>query len=87
MENQSTEQAGETLALPKQPRTSIWQRMKGFGLKKLFLVCLGVGAGLGIGIVATVASISWVTSRPIPAREWPQLEVEGAGLRAKLKTD
>ena len=29
----------------------------------------------------------WITSRPIPAREWPRLEVEGAGVRAKLKTD
>lgn len=78
-------EAGENGSLPNPPHTSVWQRLRGFGLRKLFLVCLGLGAGLGIGIVATGASIIWVTSRPIPAREWP--EIEGAGLRAKLKTD
>lgn len=69
----------------------MWQRLGGFGLKKLFLVCVGIGAGLGIGIVATIASViafdAWLTSRPIPARDWPHLEVEGAGLKAKLRTD
>lgn len=69
------------------PRLSFWQRLRGFGLKRLFLICVGVGAGLGIGVVATVASVLWLTSRPIPARDWPRLEVEGAGLKAKLKTD
>ncbi len=77
----------EAVSLPKQPHASIWQRLRSFSLKKLFLVCLGIGAGLGFGIVATVASISWVTSRPMPAREWPPLEGESAGLTAKLKTD
>jgi len=76
-----------------QSRLSIGQRIKGFGLKRLLVACVGIGVGLGIGIIATVASIVWLTSRPtptpepIPARDWPQLDVEGAGLRAKLKTD
>jgi len=70
-----------------QSRLSIWQRLKSFGLKKLFLICVGIGAGLGIGVVAAIASVVWLTSRPIPARDWPRLEVEGAGLKAKLKTD
>jgi hypothetical protein len=70
-----------------QPRLSSWQRLKGFGIKKLFFICMGIGLGLGIGIVATVASVLWLTSRPVPARDWPRLEVEGAGLKAKLKTD
>jgi hypothetical protein len=69
------------------PRLSIWQRLRGFGLKKLLLVCVGIGAGLAIGIVATVASVVWLTSRPIAARDWPRLEVKGAGLKAKLRTD
>jgi len=81
------EEPGGSVSLATQPRSSKWQRLKSFGLKKLFLVCIGIGAGLGIGIVAIVASVVWITSRPIPAREWPRLEVEGAGLRAKLKTD
>ncbi len=70
-----------------QPRLSIWLRLKSFGLKKLFLICLGIGAGLGIGGGATVASVIWLTSRPMPARDWPRLEIEGVGLRAKLRTD
>lgn len=70
-----------------QPRLSVWKKLKGFGLKKLFLICMGIGAGLGIGIVATVASVVWLTSRPMPPREWPRLEVQGVGLTAKLKTD
>jgi hypothetical protein len=79
------EEPGESVSLSPPPPFSRWQRLKGLGFKKLFLVCVGIGAGLGIGIIATVASVVWITSRPIPAREWP--EVEGAGLRAKLKTD
>jgi hypothetical protein len=66
---------------------SIWQGLRGFGLKKLFLACAGVGAGLAVGVTATTASLIWFTSRPIPIHEWPRLEVEGVGLRAKLKTD
>jgi hypothetical protein len=81
------EEVGETVSSPKQVHTSLWQRLKGYSLKKLFLLCLGVGAGLGVAIVATVASVVWITSRPIPARDWPQPEIEGAGLKAKLKTD
>lgn len=77
----------ETVSLTKQPHASIWQRLRSFSLKKLFLSFLGVGAGLGVAIVATVASVVWITSRPIPARDWPRLEIEGAGLKAKLKTD
>src|SRR5260370_40333248 len=71
---------------PQRP-VSIWQRLKTFSLKKLFLVCLGVGAGLAVGLIATVATVVWFTSRPVPIREWPRLELEGVGLRAKLKTD
>jgi len=56
-------------------------------LKKLFLICAGVGLGLGVGIVATVALVVSFNHRPIPPRDWPRLEVEGAGLQAKLKTD
>jgi hypothetical protein len=70
-----------------QHRLSIWQKLKDISFKRLFLICVGVGTGLGIGVVATVASVVWLTSRPIPVRDWPRLEVEGAGLRAKLKTD
>jgi len=70
-----------------QRHVSIWQRLKSFSPKKVFLVCVGVGAGLAGGVVATVALVVWFTSRPIPIREWPRLDVEGAGLRAKLKTD
>jgi len=87
------EEPGEVQRVPTpvptnvQARLSIWQRLKGFGIKKLFLMCVGIGAGLGIGVVATVASFAWLTSRPIPARDWPLLEVEGAGLKAKPKTD
>ncbi len=70
-----------------QRRLSVWQRLKGSSLKRLFIAGVGLGVGLGIGIVATVASVGWVTSRPIPVREWPTLDVSGAGLKAKLKTD
>jgi hypothetical protein len=70
-----------------QPRLSFWARLRDFGLKKLFLICVGIGIGLGLGIVGTVASVVWLTSRPIPTHDWPRLEVEGAGLKAKLKTD
>jgi hypothetical protein len=87
MEDRNDVQIAPVSTANAHPRVSRWQRFKGFGLRKLFLVCVGIGAGLGIGIVATVASVSWLTSRPIPAREWPRLEVQGVGLRAKLKTD
>jgi hypothetical protein len=86
MEDRDDAQIDPTSATDAQPRLSRWQRLKNLGLKKLFLVCVGIGAGLGIGVVATVASVVWLTSRPIPVREWPRLEVEGAGLKAKLKT-
>jgi hypothetical protein len=66
---------------------SIWQRLRGLGLRRLFLICVGIGVGLGLAGVAKIAPIAWLTSRPIPAREWPPLELEGAGIRAKLKTD
>jgi hypothetical protein len=73
------------------PRLSIGQRLRDFGFKKLFLICVGIG--VSVGVIATIASVVWLTSRPIPApepiaaRDWPSLEVGGAGLRAKLKTD
>lgn len=66
----------ERIVSPKRPR-----------LKRLFLISAGVGLGLGVGIVATVASVAWFNSRPIPTHDWTQLEIKGAGLRAKLKTD
>jgi hypothetical protein len=75
------------VATHAQSRPSIWQRLKGFGLRRLLLVCVGVGIGLGVGVVATVSLVVWLASRPMPSREWPLLEIEGAGLRAKLKTD
>jgi len=75
------------VAFNARSHVSIWRRLKGLTLKKLFLVSLGIGVGLGVALVATFASITWFTSRPIPAREWPRLEVEAAGLRVKLKTD
>lgn len=87
------EEPGEAQSVPVpvttnvQPHLSIWLRLKGFGLKKIFLICVGIGTGLGIGVVVTVASVVWLTSRSIPARDWPPLEVQGAGLRAKLRTD
>ena len=87
MEDRDVAQIDPTSATDAQPRLSRWQRLKNLGLKKLFLVCVGIGAGLGIGVVATFASVVWLTSRPIPARDWPRLEVEGAGLKATLKTD
>jgi hypothetical protein len=69
------QEPGDVRSVP-QPTTanarsgpSIWQRLKAFGLKKLFLVCVGIGAGLGFGVVATVASVVWLTSRPIPAHD------------------
>ena len=68
-------------------RLSIWERLKAIGLKRLFLTCMGIGVGLGIGVVATVASVVWLTSRPIPARDWPRVEVESVGLKARLRTD
>jgi hypothetical protein len=68
-------------------RLSIWQKLKSSDLKRLFLVCIGVGAGMGIFALTAAVSINWVTSRPIPVREWPRLEMKGVGLKAKLKTD
>ena len=41
---------------------SIWQRLKRLGLKKLLLICVGIGAGLGIGVIATIASVVWLTA-------------------------
>jgi len=69
------------------PLLSIWKRLRGFGLKRLFFVCVGIGAGMGIGAAATVASIAWLSSRPTPTRDWPRLDIEGMGLKAKLRTD
>ena len=63
------------------------ERSKRPRLKRLFLISAGVGLGLAVGIVATVAAIAWFNSRPIPTHDWTQLEIKGAGLRAKLKTD
>lgn len=91
------EEPGEDRIVPPptdvQSRVSIWQRLKRLGLKKLLLICVGIGAGLGIGVIATIASVVWLTSRstpalePIPARDWPPVVIEGAGLRAKITTD
>ncbi len=61
------------------PATVEAQPHKGFGLKKLFLVSVAIGAGFGVGIVATVASARWLTSRPIPTREWPPVQTQSAG--------
>ena len=74
------------------PATVEAQPRKNFGLKKLFLVSVAIGAGLGVGIVATVASVRWLTSRPIPTRvgiqssgspiptwELSPLEIQSAG--------
>lgn len=69
------------------PLLSIWKRLGGFGLKRLFLVCAGIGVGMGIVVAAVVASVVWLSSRPIQARDWPHLEFEGMGLKAKLRTD
>lgn len=77
----------QTASSPAPPRHSIWQRIRTFGFKRLFLVCVGVGVGMVVGLAGIAYSIVWLTSRPIAAREWPRLEVEGAGLRANLKTD
>lgn len=70
-----------------QPRSFVWRKVKGLQLKKLLIVCVGIGAGLGVGLVVGFASITWFTSRPIPPREWPHLTVDGASLKATLKTD
>jgi hypothetical protein len=70
-----------------QLRPSVWQRLKAFGLRRLFLACLGIGAGIGVGAVTVAFCVAWLTSRPIPLRDWPSLEIESAGLKAKLKTD
>lgn len=69
------------------PHVSIWQKLRHLSLKKLFLAFVGTGVGLGVVLVATFSTIAWFTSRPIPARDWPRLEIEGAGLKAKLRTD
>lgn len=71
---------------PQKP-ISLWQRAKAISLKKMFVICLGIGAGLTLAVVGVGASIVWFTSQPIPAREWPGLDVQSAGLQAKLKTD
>lgn len=74
-------------ATTAQVRLTFWQRLKNLGIKKLILICLGVGTGLGIGVVATVACIMWLSSRSIPARNWSELDIASIGLKANLKTD
>jgi hypothetical protein len=57
------EETGEDRIVPPpmpsdvETHVSIWQRLKRLALKKLFLICLGIGAGLGIGVIATIASV------------------------------
>lgn len=74
-------------ATTAQVRLTLWQRLKNLGIKKLILICLGIGTGLGIGVVATVACIMWLSSREIPARDWSELDIASIGVKAKLKTD
>jgi hypothetical protein len=94
------EEPGEVQIVPPpvttdmRPRLSIWRSPKRFGLKRLFIVSLGIGVGLGI-VIAMITSVAWLTSRTAPApapettsvREWPRVELKGVGLKAKLKTD
>jgi len=88
METPAGLEGGPTpVAASGQPHVSIMRRLKSLSLKKLFLAFVGIGAGFGVALVATFGSIAWFTSRPIPARDWPRLDVEGAGLKAKLRTD
>ena len=88
METPAGLEGGPTpVAASGQPHVSIMRRLKSLSLKKLFLAFVGIGAGFGVALVATFGSIAWFASRPIPARDWPRLNVEGAGLKAKLRTD
>jgi hypothetical protein len=48
---------------------------------------MGVGAGVVLCVAAVSFSVDWLTSRPIPPRVWPKLEIKGPGLVAGLKTD
>jgi hypothetical protein len=68
-------------------RSSLWQKIKRAGLNRLLVVCVGIGVGVSVGLVAIFVSFMWLTARPIPAREWPGIELDGAGLKANLKTD
>src|ERR1700692_4288564 len=70
------ELGGKQIISPSHPR-----------LKRLFLISVGGGSGLGVGIVAIVAIVVWFNSRPIPQHDWTRVAIEGAGLQAKLKTD
>lgn len=88
METPAEVEGGPTPAGPDaQPHISIMRRLRSLSLKKLFLAFVGIGAGLGVALVAAFSLVAWSTSRPLPARDWPRLEIEGAGLKAKLKTD
>lgn len=65
----------------------LWQRLKTYNLKKLLLVFVALGVGLGAGIVGIAVSVDWYQSRPIAATEWNRLDVPSLSLRASLKTD
>jgi hypothetical protein len=58
-----------------------------YSIKRLLLICVALGAGLGIAIVGTAVFVAWLTNRPIAPRDWQRLDIEAVGLKAKLKTD
>jgi hypothetical protein len=72
---------------PAAPRLTIWRRLKTYSAKRLLFVCISLGLGLGIGIVGTAVFVTWLMDRPIAPRDWPRLDIEAVGLKAKLKTD
>lgn len=68
-----------TEAAPRLPgKMPLWKR----------LVLIGVSVGAGLGIMGTIVglSIHWYYSHPRMTHEWPEHKMQAYGLKASLKT-
>jgi len=66
---------------------AFWRNLKFMGWKRLVLLCISLGAGIGLCIVGCAMAITWYLNRPIPAKQWPVIEIPAVGIKARLKTD
>jgi len=69
------------------PHVQFWRKLTQVGLKRLALISLSVGAGLGLCVVSLTAVISWYQNQPVPARQWPPIDVPAIGIKARLTSD